>query len=280
MQRNEFSRSFLKSRVNNSTLLKCLLVIPALNFPFFFPVGIANGPVPKLNFWLLAALLCTSEWRFSSSHVRGCRFLYISCILDVCGFTVAAPVWQHVLRCNDHPGKINLAFTSLPVPFQMSSSLTSLPPRHLKLRFRPFHCFDTHKLLFKSSLRGKSGPTAHPGSSSESERTILYTGLFRAVRTIFPSIGRRNKRGRVQSALKGPREPICDFSLPARTGNEGDGFAIRKFSPSFRIRGLNFPKTHLIHSPLLEGYLVLTPLNIDLHAHRHAASPRFSIRCL
>lgn len=162
----------------------------------------------------------------------------------------------------------------------MSSSLTSLPPLHLKPRFRPFHCFDTHELLFKSSLHGKSGPTAHPGNSSQSERTILYTGLFRAVRTIFPSIGRRNKGDRVQSALKGLREPICEFSLPARTGNEGDGFAIRKFSPSFRIRGLNFPKTHLIHSPLLEGYLVLTPLNIDLPAHRHAASPRFSIRCL
>lgn len=59
MQRNEFSRSFLKSRVNNSTLLKCLLVIPALNFPFFFPpVGIANGPAPKLNFFAFSQPFC------------------------------------------------------------------------------------------------------------------------------------------------------------------------------------------------------------------------------
>lgn len=276
MQRNEFSRSFLKSRVNNSTLLKCLLVIPALNFPFFSCWN-CKWTRAEAQFLASRSPSCTSEWSFSSPHVRGCRFLYISCIWDVCGFTVA---WQHVLRFIDHSeNQSSLIFTSLRVPFQRSSSLTSLPPRHLKPRFRPFHCFDTHKLLFKSSLRGKSGPTAHPGNSSESEHTILYTGLFWAVRTIFPSIERQNKRGRAQSALKVPREPICDFSLPARTGNEGDGFAIRKFSPSFRIRGLNFPKTHLIHSPLLEGYLVLTPLNIDLHAHRHAASPRFSIRC-
>lgn len=239
----------------------------------FFPVGIANGPAPKLNFWLLAALHARLNGAFPAPTCAAADFFTFHVYRMFVGL-------QYVLRFIDHSeNQSSLIFTSLRVPFQMSSSLTSLPPRHLKPRFRPFHCFDTHRLLFKSSLRGKSGPTAHPGNSSESEHTILYTGLFRAVRTIFPSIERRNKRGRPQSALKVPREPICDFSLPARTGNEGDGFAIRKFSPSFRIRGLNFPKTHLIHPPLLEGYLVLTPLNIDLHAHRHAASPRFSIRC-
>lgn len=60
----------------------------------------------------------------------------------------------------------------------------------------------------KSSKLWKSGLTAHPGSSSESElpHTIYIQAFFPAVRKIFPSIGRWNKRSCRQSPLQGMRE--------------------------------------------------------------------------
>lgn len=115
-------------------------------FFFFFPVGIANGPAPKLFIWLLAGLLCTSGWSFSSPHVHGCGFIYISCILDGGGGGGVAA--RAAVQRSSAEDQSSLISTSLGVPFQMSSSLPSLPPRHLKPRLRPFHCFDTRELLY------------------------------------------------------------------------------------------------------------------------------------
>lgn len=198
-----------------------------------------------LHIWmeLFHPALLKMKW----PHVRSCRitpFSYSRC----CEVKVAVLVLQHVVQCSRSGYQSKKSgFLSLLVFFQSFPVLTSFPSLHVELWFCPV---STHArpfmLTFKFSLCGKSGPTAHPG-------IILCTGPFPAVRKIFPSIERKKKRGRLQSALRGTTEPICDFSLPARTGNESDSFAIRKFSPSFRIWGLNFPKTHLIHSPLLGG---------------------------
>lgn len=146
-------------------------------------------------------------------------------------------------RFNNHYGEcqLNLILASFLVSFQTFLFVffpqpTSFPPLEPR-----FHHSDTLQPLFvQSPARGKSGPTAHLGIF------FLYTGLFPAVREIFPSAGRRNKRSGVHGARKGMREPICDLkkkkSLPARTGNEGDSFAITKFSRPFsHLRGSTFP---------------------------------------